>query len=67
MYAESPTTLPAMKDEREQRVTSEDLRRDPAAVVKKAATDGPIVVVNEHGQPRVRISVPRDPLPSFFD
>jgi hypothetical protein len=56
-----------MNDEREQRVTSEELRRDPAGVVKKAATDGPIVVVNEQGQPRMRISVPRGPLPAYFD
>jgi prevent-host-death family protein len=56
-----------MKDEREQRVTSDELRKDPAGVVKKAVTDGPVMITSEQGQPRIRISVPRGPLPTFLD
>ena len=51
----------------ERAVSSRDLHRDPAGVVRMAMNDGPVVVVDERGRPRIRISVPRGPLPAYLD
>jgi hypothetical protein len=48
-------------------VTSRELVRDVRAVVQRAEREGPVVVTDENGTPRMVIHCPREKLPVSDD
>ena len=56
-----PTTKPADKQVYGRAVSRAEYRRDPAAVMREAARDGAVTIVDEHGVPQASICVPDSP------
>lgn len=74
MFAERawPTTLVVMSvrrdDEGQARtVTRTEFLRDARAVVQRAEREGPVVVTDDKGTPRMAIHCPREKLPVNID
>lgn len=60
-------TMASKPEEKPHQVSTEEFRKDRAAVFELASTGRSVVVIGEDQQPTMFISTPRNKLPMRFD